>query len=80
MTKDTAKQLLDILATISRHVAAGSRGTHEDHGETSVVSADLIDWNIMRMQQIIDAASETPEEREEREAREDLGEEAYYRG
>jgi hypothetical protein len=80
VTKNTAKQLMDILAHMSRHISDNTMPTHPDHGEMASVSADLLDYDIMRLQQIIEAASETPEEREEREEREDLGEEALYRG
>ena len=80
VTKNTAKQLMDILAHMTRHISNNTLPSHPDHGEMASVSADLLDFDIMRMQQIIEAASETPEEREEREEREDLGEEALYRG
>jgi hypothetical protein len=79
MTKGTAKQLTDILTRMSADIQANTQ-VRGDLTEVVRMDVEPLEWAIMRMQQIIEAASETPEEREERKAREDLGEEALYRG
>jgi len=79
VTKGTAKQLTDILTRMSADIQANTQ-VRGDLTEVVRMDVEPLEWAIMRMQQIIEAASETPEEREERKAREDLGEEALYRG
>ena len=79
MTKGTAKQLTDILTRMSADIQANTQ-VRGDLTEVVRMDVEPLEWAIMRMQQIIEAASETPKEREERKEREDLGEEALYRG
>ena len=84
MTKDEAKQIADRLNYIMRRVRAQERPMDRD-SEGNVVShttdcpTEVIESEIEMLHLFIEQASETPEEREAREQR-DEDDAAYYRG
>jgi hypothetical protein len=71
MTKATAKNLMARIALLRSKINAGTMPSTEEHGELATISADEFDWHFMCMEQTIEAASETPEERKAREEREE---------
>ena len=86
MTKATAKALMDRIALLRSKINAATMPSTEEHGEMATISADEFDWHFMCMEQTIEIASETAEEREAREQQEeadalrDEDDAAYNRG
>lgn len=86
MTKATAKALMERINLLRSKINAATMPSTEEHGEMATISADEFDWHFMCMEQTIEAASETPEERAAREddeegmALRDEQDAAYNRG
>ena len=71
MTKAHAKSLMERINRMRNLMNAAIKP--EEQGEMAKISAEEFDYHFMCMEQIIEAASETPEEREARLEREDDG-------
>ena len=83
MTKAHAKSLMERIDRMRNLINAATKP--EEQGEMAKISAEEFDYQFMCMEQIIERASETPEEREARLEREDGAAQrneddaAYYR-
>ena len=83
MTKDHAKSLMERIDRMRNQINAAIKP--EEQGDMAKISAEEFDHHFMCMEQIIERASETPEERKARLDREDgdaqrnEDDAAYYR-